>query len=61
MTFSFSKTNDEAAVVTAVGAFVGGLALAHLNPAAAAEYAVLAGLSVLGYTGYRAPVAPVAA
>ena len=59
MTFNLSKTNDEAAALTAVGAFVGGMALAHLNPVAAAEYAVLAGLAVLGYTGYT-PVVPAA-
>jgi hypothetical protein len=61
MTFSFSAANDEAAVVTGIGAFVGGLAIAHLDPVAAAEYAVLAALGVLGYTGYVAPAAAASA
>jgi hypothetical protein len=52
MSFNFSAANDEGALVTGIGAFVGGLALAHLDPVTAAEYAVLAALGVIGYTGY---------
>ncbi len=52
MTFSFSKTNDEAAVVTGVGAFLSALLFTHMDPVMAAESAGLAALAVLGYTGY---------
>ena len=52
MTFSLSVANDEAAILTGLGALVGGLAIAHLDPYTAVEYAVLAALGVLGYTGY---------
>ena len=61
MGFSLSATNDEAAVLTAIGSFVGGMALAHMGAFQSAEIAILAGLGVLGYSGYSSPAAPAAA
>lgn len=54
MAFNLSLANDEAAFVTALGAFVGGMLFGHMPAVTSLEYAVLAGLAVVGYTGYNA-------
>ncbi len=51
--FNLSKTNDEAAALTAVGAFVTLLVTSDLPLIKELGLAVLAGLGVLGYTGYN--------
>ncbi len=61
MSFNLSQTNDEAAALTALGAF----ATAYLFGAEpllhSVGIAILAGLAVVGYTGYTSPAAAPAA
>ena len=57
MGFNLSQTNDEAAVITGVGAFLSAVLFAHMAPVQAAESAALVALGVLGYTGYTSPAA----
>ena len=58
MGFNLSVANDEAAILTAVGAFAATYLLGGDAIRTALGIAIIAGLGVLGYTGYTA--APVA-
>lgn len=64
MPFSLSATNDEAAALTGLGAFASTYLLGGEPLRNAIGIGILAGLAVVGYTGYTSPgvvaVAPAA-